>query len=222
MAALQTKRRDELHLGTQTASWWFILGHTHQHQHTLHPANSSTQTQFGCPANPALVVHALEHLRLCCSILLVRGIWDNEHKTLKTVPFVVRRAAEKYNPFLVNTLRHYKTERFERLRFKSNGATNYTLARQQPAGGSFWDTHTNNNTHYTASSSIQAPFGCPATPLPVVHALERLRLCCSILLVRGIWANEHITQQKHFTPLCPGLQKKAIPPRKTLLVLTKP
>ena len=81
----------------------------------------------------------------------------------------------------------------------------HPLARKRPAGGSFWDTHTNTNTHYTASSSIQAPFGCPANPALVVHALERLRLCCSILLVRD---NEHNTHQKHFTSLCPGLRKK--------------
>ena len=63
-----------------------------------------------------------------------------------------------------NPPRPYKTIKFKRLRFKSNGATTYTLARKQRAGRSFWDTHTNTNTHYTASSSIQAPFGCPATP----------------------------------------------------------
>ena len=78
-------------------------------------------------------------------------------------------------------------------------------------------THTNTNTHYTASS-IQAPFGCPANPALVVHALERLRLCCLILPVRGIWDNEHNAHQKHFTSLCPGLRKKCplpkIPPRR--------
>ena len=85
-------------------------------------------------------------------------------------------------------------------------------------GGAFWDTHTNTKTQYTASSSIQAPFGCPANPALVVHALERLRLCCSILLVRD---NQHNTQQKHFTSLCPGL-RKIVPSQKSLLVLTKP
>ena len=73
-AAIPIKRRYELHPGTQTTSSWFILGHTHQHQHTLH----CTQASCGCHANPALVVHALEGLRLCCSILLMR---DNQHNT---------------------------------------------------------------------------------------------------------------------------------------------
>ena len=82
------------------------------------------------------------------------------------------------------------------------------LPCQPSARGAFWDTHTKTNTHYTASSSIKAPFGCPANPAMVVHALERLRLCCSIVLVRGIWDNEHNTNKQHVTSLCPGLRKK--------------
>ena len=93
----------------------------------------------------------------------------------------------------------------------------FRLPCQPSVRGAFWNTHTNTNTHYTASSSIQAPFGCPVTPALLVHALERLRLCCSILLVRGIWDNEHNTHQTHFTSLCPGLRKQnplpKIPPR---------
>ena len=83
-------------------------------------------------------------------------------------------------------------------------------------------THTPTPTHYyIASSSIQAPSGCPAKPALMVHALERLRLCCSIPPVRGIWDNEHNTHQTHFTSLCPGLpQKNPLP--KNRLVLTKP
>ena len=53
---------------------------THTNTNTHYTA-SSIQALFGCPANPALVAHALERLRLCCSILPVRGIWDNEHNT---------------------------------------------------------------------------------------------------------------------------------------------
>ena len=102
--------------------------------------------------------------------------------------------------------------KFKRLRFQSNGATNYTLARKQLVGA-FRDTHTNTNTHYTASSSIQAPFGCPANPALVVHALERLRLCCSILLHHD--AGQHNTrQQKHFTLLCPGRCGRKTKPQK--------
>ena len=43
------------------------------------------------------------------------------------------------------------------------------LPCQPSAGGAIWDTHTNTNTLYTASSSIQAPFGWPANAALVVH-----------------------------------------------------
>ena len=132
---LQIKLRYELHPGTQTTSqgWWCILGHTHQHQHTLHYTASSMQAPFGCPANPALVLHELERLRLCCSILPVRGIYlgQRTQHTPKTFHFVVPWAAEK-NP-VPKVPPPYKPIKSKRPRFrsKSNGDTNYTLARKQ-------------------------------------------------------------------------------------------
>ena len=188
---------------------------THTNTNTHYTASSSIQAPLGCPANPALVVHALERWRLCCSILLVR---DNQHNTQQKHFTSLCPGVRKKSPFPKNPPRPYKTMKFKRLRFQSNGATNYTLARKQPARWCILGhTHTNTNTHYTASSSIEAPFGCPANSALVVHALERLRLCCSILLVRDkqiAFGTTNTTHTKHVSLCCAlGCGKKNPFPR---------
>ena len=198
-------------------------------------SNQTAQRTTPCHANNELVVHFVTHtptpthttllvvaskhrsaanpterwwcMRWNVYASAVRSCSCETTNTTHTKNISIRCAlgCGKITPFPKNLPLSYTPEKFKRLRFKSNIATNYTLARKQPAGGAFWDTNTNTNTHYTASSSIQASFGCPANPAPVVHALERLRLCCSILLVRD---NEHNTHQKQFTSLCLGLRKR--------------
>ena len=171
-AALQIKRRNKQHPGTQTTSWWCILGHTHQHQHTLH-CYSSIQAPFCCPANPALVVHALERLRLCCSILPVRGIWDNELNTHKKHFTSWCPGLRNQNPLPKIPPRPYKTITFKR------PSSNQTALRTPP-----W--HANNLAPHTAhplslSTSQRTPhtlYFYPSSDTPRSAAL-RSNFCAS-------------------------------------------
>ena len=155
-------------------------------------------------------------MRLCCSILPVRGIWDNEHNTHQKHFTSLCPGLRKRKETPKNTASSLQNHKIETAALQ---ASNQTALRTTPWHANnqlvvHFGTHTNTNTHYTASG-IQAPFGCPANPALVVHALEHLRLCCSILPVRGIWDNEHNTHQKRFTSLCPGLRRKKKNPKNT-------
>ena len=107
----------------------------------------------------------LERLRLCCSILPVRGIWDNEHNTHRK-HFTSLRPGLRKKKTPKNTASSLQNHKIQTTAFKSNGATNYTLARKQPRSA-----------HRTPSISIprrihRAPRRCAGTFAPQ---------CCSIL-----------------------------------------
>ena len=141
---------------------------------------------------------------------------------IKIFHFVVPWAAEK-SPIPNNPPRLHKTMKIERLRFKSNNrATKYSPWHANNQLVVRFGTHTPTPTH-TTLLVVASKHRSAALPTQRRWCMRWnvCAFCCSILLVRDIWDNEHNTHQKHFTSLCPGL-RKTIPSQKTLLVYTKP
>ena len=212
-AALQIKRRYELHPGTQTTSLWFILGHTPTPTHTTLLVVASKHRLAAMPPQRWWCMRwnvCASAVRFCsCGAFETTNTTHTRNSSLRCALGCGKKIPPK-NP----SPHPCKTIKFKRLRFKSNGATNYTPGTHTT---DWWFIlgHTPTPTH-TTPLVVASKHRSAALP-PERWWCMRWNVCASAVRscscgAIGTTNTTHNTHQKHFTSFCPGLRKK-IPPK---------